>query len=97
MYLAVFYGPGSLAATFVSPWMAPSPRTAAAVAVLLLPLIVMQCASEEYVSRGVALQAVRVGRSMWLAIVAQAVGWTLLHGISGPLTWPGSTDLMVWG
>ncbi|MDG4795181.1 CPBP family glutamic-type intramembrane protease [Micromonospora sp. WMMD1082] len=49
---------------------------------ILLCLILGQAAAEEYVSRGIVLQAVgRFTRSAWPAIAVQALVFTALHGI----------------
>jgi membrane protease YdiL (CAAX protease family) len=52
--------------------------------VVAVAVTIVQCAAEEYVTRGWILQAVAaVTRGRWLAIGAQAVVFTLPHGLHG--------------
>ncbi|WP_341716542.1 type II CAAX endopeptidase family protein [Micromonospora sp. FIMYZ51] len=65
-----------------STWTGPGPYLT--ILTILLVLIVAQVAAEEYVARGVILQAIgRLTHSPWPAISVQAVIFTALHGTNG--------------
>src|SRR6185369_12363243 len=92
---------GLLAATDADPgsvtgdarWLGLGPVLAASA--MLLVLIPLQAAAEEYAFRGWLLQALGTyARSPWVAVAVQAVLFSAAHGLGTP--W-GFVDLVVFG